>query len=526
MKDSGRRLTLTKASTTPDVWILFIFSLNDMSNIPILDRNQKLKASKSPGSSTGQTSFDELTGEITIETAGETTDAVTAKSIAAPAVVSVEQLNRQIRGLIEGQFQLVWVKGEISNFKAHSSGHFYFSLKDSKSQIRAVMFRGYNSHLKFRPADGQEVIIRGRVTLYEPRGEYQIAAEMMEPVGAGALQKAFEQLKVKLKAEGLFDLQRKRPIPKLPHHIALVTSPTGAAIQDMLNVLRRRNPLVKITLVPTVVQGETAAPKICEALRAAWTLPDLSVIIVGRGGGSIEDMWCFNDEKLARTIVESPVPVISAVGHEIDFTICDFVSDLRAPTPSAAAELVTTSREELLNQTTGMQKLLLSHFQKRLQKMRGLLTVASRQLVDPKRKLQDLMQRNDELQARLQRSMQQWLRSQSRELSLLMGRIPAPKQMLDFKKQSLQSSSRELSYTFRNLLERRQQNFQEAVSLLNSLSPLRTVERGYAVTLHKEKVLTAANKTKVGDSIRIYLSQGSLEAEVKEVRTESMNELF
>ena len=258
-------------------------------------------------------------------------------------VYSVEQLNRQIRQLIEGNLGTVWVRGELSNFKAHSSGHFYFSLKDAKSQLTAVMFRGHNSRLKFKPHDGLEVIVRGKVTVYEPRGNYQIVAEMMEPVGAGALQKAYEQLREKLKAEGLFDPKTKRPLPSLPKHVALVTSPTGAAIRDMLNILKRRNPMIEITLVPTNVQGATAAPQICEALKKAYRLPDLDAVIVGRGGGSIEDLWAFNDEALARVIKQSPVPIISAVGHEIDFTIADFVADLFAPTPSASAELVSKS---------------------------------------------------------------------------------------------------------------------------------------------------------------------------------------
>lgn len=245
-------------------------------------------------------------------------------------VFSVEQLNRLIRQTIEGNINTIWVRGEISNFKPHSSGHFYFSLKDKQSQIKAVMFRGYNSRLKFKPKDGTEVIVRGKISVYEPRGDYQIICEMMEPVGAGALQKAFEDLKLKLKSEGLFDPAKKRPIPLLPRHVAIVTSPTGAAIQDMLNVLSRRNRSVRITLVPTIVQGEAAAPQICEAMKKAFLLPDLDAVIVGRGGGSIEDMWCFNDENLARIIASSPVPVISAVGHEIDFTIADFVADLRA----------------------------------------------------------------------------------------------------------------------------------------------------------------------------------------------------
>ena len=271
-------------------------------------------------------------------------EAALVEKSSEPSVLSVEQLNVYIKQLLEGQVGQVWVRGELSNFKAHTSGHFYFSLKDSKSQITAVMFRGHNARLKFKPTDGMEVIVRGRITVYEPRGNYQLMCEMMEPVGAGALQKAFEQLKMKLKAEGLFDAARKRPIPTFPRHIAIVTSPTGAAIRDIMNVLSRRAKSIQVTVVPTVVQGEAAAPQICEALAKAIKLRDVDAIIVGRGGGSIEDMWCFNDEKLARAIAASPIPIISAVGHEIDFTIADFVADLRAPTPSARAACSARSR--------------------------------------------------------------------------------------------------------------------------------------------------------------------------------------
>ena len=244
------------------------------------------------------------------------------EAAAAPEnrILTVEQLNMQIRSLIEGQIGIVWIQAEISNFKPHTSGHFYFSLKDSKSQISAVMFRGHNSKLKFKPHDGLEVIARGRITVYEPRGSYQVAVESMEPVGAGALQKQFEQLKEKLKLEGLFDSSRKKAIPAHPQKVAIVTSPTGAAIQDILNIMNRRAKAVEVIVVPTIVQGAAAAPQIAEAfVKAERINPD--VIIIGRGGGSIEDMWCFNDEKLARLIAASKIPVISAVGHEIDFTI-------------------------------------------------------------------------------------------------------------------------------------------------------------------------------------------------------------
>ncbi len=427
-------------------------------------------------------------------------------------VQSVAELNQFIRGMIEGNLQLVWVKGELSNFKAHSSGHFYFSLKDSKSQIRAVMFRGYNSALKFRPTDGLEVIVRGRVTVYEPRGEYQIAVETMEPVGAGALQKAFEQLKIKLKAEGLFDASRKRPIPKLPRHIALVTSPTGAAIQDMLNILKRRNPLAKITLVPTIVQGESAAPKICSSLRTAWSLPEVDVVIVGRGGGSIEDMWCFNDETLARTIAACPVPVISAVGHEIDFTIADFVADLRAPTPSAAAELVVSSRQELIAGISAQERLLVSSFNKSLRMLNARLALSSKRLIDPKRRLSDLMLRNDELGTRLQNAIQKILQLKANRWKLLSQRIPSPQIAMDRKLQHVNLLTTKLHQFFNRRLDRSKSRFHEQVSLLNSLSPLKTVERGYSITRSNEKLVGSIHELRPGDRIEVRIRDGDVVA--------------
>jgi len=411
-------------------------------------------------------------------------------------VFSVEQLNRHIRQTIEGNISTVWVKGEISNFKPHSSGHFYFSLKDAQSQIKAVMFRGYNSRLKFKPKDGLEVIVRGKISVYEPRGDYQVICEMMEPVGAGALQKAFEDLKIKLKNEGLFESSRKRPIPLLPQHVAIVTSPTGAAIRDMLNVLSRRNRSVRITLVPTNVQGESAAPLICEAMKKAYLLQDVDAIIVGRGGGSIEDMWCFNDETLARVIASSPVPVISAIGHEIDFTIADFVADLRAPTPSAAAELVVKSADELSHKILSFQKLLFSAIQKHLKTDLHRFRAVAGRLVDPKRKLQDLILRNDELISRLNNAVQRYLKKRNVDHQMIITK---------FKNKFIMN------------FERVKSRMKEAVSILDSLSPLKVVERGYSLTLHENKIIKSADQLKVNDEISIVLMKGQLQAKVIEI---------
>ena len=406
-------------------------------------------------------------------------ESVEANSTSATSstVLSVHQLNLQVKQLIEGSTGVVWVQAEISNFKAHTSGHFYFSLKDKNSQISSVMFRGNNGRLKFRPTDGMEVLVRGRISVYEPRGSYQIVCDLMEPVGAGALQKAFEQLKEKLKLEGLFESARKRAIPAYPRHVAIVTSPTGAAIRDMMNVLSRRARGIQITVIPTLVQGAGSAEQIVSALKKSWTIPGVDVIIIGRGGGSIEDLWAFNDETLARTIVASPFPIISAVGHEIDFTISDFVADLRAPTPSAAAELVAKSSDELMQKVLQLRRLLVISKKRTLESFKQKLALLRNALVDPQKKLQELTQRNDELLLRLDLAR-------------------------------------------KNIFERKRQRLEHKMSLLDSLSPLRVVDRGYALVTKDEAVIKTARDVKKGDQLNIRLSQGSLQVSVETVKKE------
>lgn len=435
-------------------------------------------------------------------------------------VYSVEQLNREIRQLIEGELGLVWIQGELSNFKAHTSGHFYFSLKDSKSQISAVMFRGYNSRLKFKPTDGLEVIVRGRVSVYEPRGSYQVVCEMMEPVGAGALQKAFEQLKEKLKAEGLFDQSKKRLLPALPRHVAIVTSPTGAAIRDMINVLSRRHKALNITVIPTIVQGEGAAPQIVEALKKAYQLvasENVDAIIVGRGGGSIEDLWAFNDEKLARLISQSPVPIISAVGHEIDFTIADFVADLRAPTPSAAAELVVKNADDLIHKVESLKRYIISSWEKHFRLDVQRLKALSSRLVDPKRKLQDLHQRNDELWVRLQQAISGYLQRKKLEVSLATESLQSPEQILQQKKNQLENARFKMNSFSQRLVERKRSKLERMMSLLDGLSPLKVVERGYSVTTKNNELVKTIDQIKKGDEVQVRLMKGQFTAIVQKL---------
>jgi len=438
-------------------------------------------------------------------------------STAAPQIFSVEQVNNILRGLIETNIGTIWIKGEISNFKPHSSGHFYFSLKDSKAQISAMMFRGHNSKLKFKPHDGLEVIVRGKITVYEPRGTYSIACEMMEPVGAGALQKQFEQLRDKLKTEGLFDPSRKQPIPTYPKTVAIVTSPTGAAIQDILNIMNRRARGVQVIVVPAIVQGAAAAPSLVEAFKKAELLkPD--VIIIGRGGGSIEDMWCFNDEKLARTIADSKIPVISAVGHEIDFTICDFVADLRAPTPSAAAELVAKSSHEIIQKLEQLERLLRLAIQRRLQHKQQSLLLQAKRLIDPKKKLQDLFIRNDDLYSRLELAMTNYFSFASRDIQVLRSRLISPLQVIQQKRALVQRQEQQLKNNLKENITEFKFRVENSMALLDSLSPLKVVDRGYSITTKGKDVVKSVKQVKVGDLLSIKVSDGQIETEIKSIK--------
>lgn len=413
-----------------------------------------------------------------------------------PEILSVSDVNKAVKTTLESQYRLLWIKGEISNFKAHTSGHFYFSLKDSKAQINAVMFKGFNNGMTFRPKDGMEVIIRGKITVYEPRGNYQVFCELMEPVGAGALQLQFEQLKQKLHSEGLFDPKKKRPIPTLPQHVAVVTSPTGAAIRDILNVLGRRFKGLRVTVIPTIVQGEAAAPKIVAAIQLAQRLKDVDVMIVGRGGGSIEDMWCFNDEAVARAIASARVPVISAVGHEIDFTIADFVADLRAPTPSAAAELVCRNAAEIVERIALLERNLLRNLRHRFVMLKQKLQHAGQRLVDPKRRLQDLSIRCDELEQRLSMALERQIERKKGRVQLIENRLPAP---------------------MHRLVQRKQARLGELAAKLDAISPLKVLDRGYSIVSKGAEVVRSIDSLKTGDQLQIRFAQGKANVEVREL---------
>jgi len=334
-------------------------------------------------------------------------------------ILTVTQLTAQIKSLLEGAFPEVWVEGELSNLSIPQSGHAYFTLKDEHAQVRAVMFRSSLRFLKFTLQHGIQVLCRGRVSVYDPRGEYQLILDYIEPKGVGALQLAFEQLKARLDKEGLFDLDRKKPLPLLPRRIGIITSPTGAAIRDMLRVIKRRHPRMHILLYPVPVQGIDAAPALVEAIRHFNSEKSVDVMIMGRGGGSLEDLWPFNEEPVARAIAASNIPLISAVGHETDYTISDFVADLRAPTPSAAAEMVVESEERFRDTIHALEARLIGRMEQMIETARSSLRENIRLLGDPGRRLEQVVQRVDELVRRMALGLRQHVRRDRAQLASL-----------------------------------------------------------------------------------------------------------
>ena len=395
-----------------------------------------------------------------------------------PKIFTVGQINRYIRNLLENDFILssLLVKGEISNFKAHSSGHLYFTLKDASGALSCVMFRQDAAGLPFEPENGMQVVVYGHVSLYEKTGQYQLYAEFLEPLGIGALQVAFEQLKEKLAAEGLFDGDFKREIPKNPSCIAVITSPTGAAVRDILQIVKRRDPNVKVAIFPTLVQGEQAAADIVRSLKLVNEWGKADVIILGRGGGSMEDLWCFNDENVARAVFASEIPVISAVGHETDFTITDFVADMRAPTPSAAAELATTP-------------------------------------------LTERREAFHRLELRLERDVSALLTSCRRRLDLLKSRpvMERPLERIYRTMMDMEETQQRLDKEMTNRLMQRAERWQYLTNRLEAASPLAVMSRGYVMAVTSSgKLLTSVKQVEVGDRVTLHLQDGKIETNIQE----------
>jgi exodeoxyribonuclease VII large subunit len=434
-------------------------------------------------------------------------------------VWKVRDLVAAVRSHIEREYSDAWVEGEISNFRAPDSGHLYFTLKDGDAQIRAVMFRSSARLLRFRPADGLQVIVRGRVTVYEDRGELQISADYIEPKGAGSLQLAFEQLKAKLEAEGLFSAERKRPIPSLPARIGVITSVQAAALRDILNVLERRHHSVNVLIFPAQVQGDAASLEVAAGVRYFNQAKSVDVIVIARGGGSAEDLAAFNDEGLARTVAASAIAVISAVGHETDFTIVDFVADLRAPTPSAAAELVIRSRQEIEDHAAALHDRLSRAMHYRLLMGRQALTELAQhgafaritELIHQRQqKLDDLTHRMELAERRLLELLQRrWetISSAVRHYDLRL--------VLSGMRRELASNTAALAAIMRNVLLQHKVRSERLQTALESLSPLAILDRGYALVFNAEgKLLKDASSAKPGDEISARLSKGEIRASV------------
>ena len=438
-------------------------------------------------------------------------------------ILSVSELNRAARTLLEGGFPLLWVEGEISNLAQPASGHLYFSLKDAQAQVRCALFRNRGLLLRFKPVNGMKVLVRGRVSLYEPRGDYQFLVESMEEAGHGALQRAFEALKERLAQEGLFDAALKRPLPPAPKTIGVITSPTGAAIRDILSVIRRRYPLARVVIYPVPVQGEGAAAKIAAMIGLASRRAECDVLILARGGGSLEDLWAFNEEPVARAIRASSVPVVSGVGHEIDFTIADFAADLRAPTPTGAAELVTPDLGD-------WRRLLQTQAGRLYQAERRLLQDLSRRLgwcrerlqqLHPGRVLHDRSQRLDELQLRLERGIHTQLRHDRVRLAALHAalREHSPSRSLQRTSDRLDRLGLRLRAAARANLTHTANRLALSLRALEAVSPLATLNRGYAIVSDatSHTTLSHIGGMKPGQTVRTRLADGTFTAEVKSV---------
>jgi exodeoxyribonuclease VII large subunit len=435
--------------------------------------------------------------------------------------LSVSELTDRVQGVLETEFLDVWVEGEISNLKRASSGHVYFSLKDDRAQIRAVIWRTDARLLRFRPQDGMHVLARGGLRVYPPRGEYQISVQVLEPLGKGSLAQAFEELKEKLEKEGLFEPARKRALPVLPRRIGVVTSPTGAVIRDILRVLHRRYSNLEVLLYPARVQGEGAAGEIVQGIRALNRLGGLDVLILARGGGSLEDLWAFNEEAVARTIASSRIPTISAVGHETDFTIADFVADLRAPTPSAAAERVVQAKEELRARISGAEQRLHAALRLGLTRTRARVEAAAahRVFAAEQGRLRVRAQRVDELVRRGQRALVRRLERAGESARRLRERLEAfrwDRQLAARRERAARRSDR-LGALFREGLVRRRAGLARLAGRLEGLSPLAVLGRGYALVWDEAAgvLLRDAAETTEGRPLRIRLHRGAIRATVE-----------
>lgn len=438
-------------------------------------------------------------------------------------ILTVSRLTALLRGVLEENFEQLWVQGEVSNLSYPSSGHCYFTLKDSGAQLRCVMFKNAVKNLKFRLTDGMALILRGRISVYDQRGEYQLICEYLEPAGIGALQAAFVQLKEKLADAGLFDESHKTSMPSFPRKIGVVTSPTGAAIHDIVNVLKRRFASLEVLLYPVRVQGEGAAVEIARAIDELNRMAEMDILIVGRGGGSLEDLWAFNEEVVARAVYRSKIPIISAVGHETDWTICDFVADLRAPTPSAAAELVIASADELRSQIGALSHRLRRSVETMLAAYDGRLQGLRRALHDPRTMLGHLAQRMDDLTGRLDMGLAVAVSRRRDRFERLQDALQYndPQGMVSVLRRRIELLSARAERSLSQQLESIRQEFGDNAARLEVLSPLRTLARGYAIATHGSDgtVVTDAGSLTEGEQLLLKLYRGQARCRVEAFET-------
>jgi len=446
-------------------------------------------------------------------------------------VYTVSDLNREARYLLEENFPAVLVEGELSNIAMPASGHWYFTLKDENAQVRCAMFRGRNQYVKIKPKEGMQIQLKGKLSLYEGRGDYQLIVSSISPLGEGALRIAFDALKNKLHGEGLFNNEFKQPIPTLPKHIGVITSPTGAAIRDIISVLNRRFPSIPVTILPVPVQGNEAAPAMINAIKLAnekqGCLKEIDVLIIGRGGGSLEDLWAFNDEKLARTIFDSKLPIISAVGHEVDFTIADFVADVRAATPSAAAELLSPDQDEFLAIYAAYQIQLGNILKNKVEQLRQSLNWLKKQIKHPGRRLQEQAQKLDDLEIKMRRELHfNLIQNKNIIKELTHGLIKnSPINMIrEQRQQNIYLSASLHKATLKSLQDARYK-FADLSRALNNLSPLNILSRGYSMTYNSNgELMTNANSVTPGDRLRTRLHQDEIISEVLDVnKTKAAN---
>lgn len=438
-------------------------------------------------------------------------------------VYTISRLNQEARELLESGLARVWIEGELSNVARPASGHLYFTLKDSRAQVRAAMFRSRNQLLRFRPAEGMQVLVRAKVSLYEPRGDYQLIVEQMQEAGDGVLQQAYDALKLKLEKEGLFDPGRKQPLPAMPERLGVITSPSGAAIRDVMSVLARRFPALPVVIYPVPVQGKTAGQVITDMLQTVAQRNECDVLILTRGGGSLEDLWAFNEEPVARAIADCPIPLVSAIGHEVDFTIADFVADMRAPTPSAAAELVSPDQAEWLEQLRAIDVRLARRMQHCTDSLRQRLQWLGHRLNlrHPGQQLRQQAQRQDELEARMRLAIRTHFSRLQTRLQAGHARLQqaTPAHRIGRLRVECDALGHRLTTAMHALLANRQQRLAIAGRSLDTVSPLATLERGYSIVtrVKDNTIVRKGTSVKVGDQIKTRLSKGRLVSTVEKI---------